>query len=246
MKHFFTKASWVLLSPLVNISKEGDIYRTAYRGRVWYIPYPKRWMALWAKDFMKTHVRYEDVLGAGDVVVEVGACTGEYTVAAAEIVGATGHVHTFEVDPIVFQCLQKNIVAAGVDKLITAKHAGASDKAQTIQLEHVPNTIASSTFHGDKSQTTTYEVDTVTLDEYFADHPDRDRLTLLKLTVNGHEPDIIAGATNILKQLKYVTFQSARYDEAIALLKEHGYEVERDTLLYTNMKSVLMRNTARA
>lgn len=133
MKHFFTKASWVLLSPLVNITKEGDIYRTAYRGRVWYIPYPKRWMALWAKDFMKTHVRYEDVLGPGDVVVEVGACTGEYTVAAAEIVGASGHVHTFEVDPIVIQCLKKNISAAGFDKMITATHAGVSDQAQTIE-----------------------------------------------------------------------------------------------------------------
>lgn len=89
-------------------------------------------------------------------------------------------------------------------------------------------------------------MDTVTLDEYFSGHPDRDRLTLLKLTVNGHEPDIMAGASEILKQLKYVTFQSARYDEAIALLKQHGYEVARDTLLYTNMKSVLMRNTARS
>jgi len=243
MKQFFRKATWVILSPFVKLTQETDIFRTEIQGRVWYIPYPKRWMALWAKDFMKTHVRYEDVLNSGDVVIEVGACTGEYTVAAADIVGPSGHIYTFEIDPFAFKCLQQNIKNSKSPSTITAENRGVSDKdGKLLQLQHLPNSIASSTFHGPDEGKKQYTVQTVTLDTYFRNHKDENRVTLLKLTVNGHEPEIMAGARQLLKRLKYVTFQSARFDEAIALLKEYGYEVVKETLLYTNMKSVLLRN----
>lgn len=225
------------------MKREENIFRTEFDNRTWYIPYPKRWMALWAKDFMKTHVRYEDVLNEGDVVIEVGACTGEYTVAAANIVGPSGHIYTFEVDPTAFQCLQKNIETARSPSAITIEHKGVSDTdKKTLHLHRIPNSIASSSFHGGSDDSNIVAVQTVTLDSYFHEHKDEHRVTLLKLTVNGHEPEILAGASQLLKRLKYVTFQSGRFEEAIRLLRQEGYEVLKETLLYTNMKSVLLRN----
>jgi len=242
MKNLFYKLKWIILSPFVYLKPENDIYRTDYARKTWYIPYPKRWMSLWAKDFMTTHVRFENVLKPGDVVIEVGACTGEYTVPVSELLGPTGHIYAFEADQISYKCLSKNIEASNMRSSITIEHRGVSDKdGETLKLQLIPNSIASSSFHGSNKGKEQISVQTVTLDSYFTNHPDKKRIALLKLTVNGHEPEIISGASKLLQHIEYVTFQSARYNEAIDILQNYGFEVVKDHTLYTNMKSVLLR-----
>ena len=201
-------------------------------------------MALWAKDFMNTHVRFENILEPGDVVVEVGACTGEYTVPVSELLGPSGHIYAFEVDPLSYRCLKKNIETSHSRSSITIEHRAVSKTdGEILELQQQKNSIASGTFHGSTTGKTQFSVETVTLDSYFANHPLEKRIKLLKLTVNGHEPEVIIGASRLLTHLNYVTFQSARYAEVIDILKSHGFEIVEEHTLYTNMKSVLLKRS---
>lgn len=242
MNKLLDKIKWLILSPLVRLRPEDGIYRTDYDGATWYIPYPKRWMALWARDFMKTHIRFENVIKRGDIVVEVGACTGEYTVPISQLLGPSGHIYAFEADPLSYKCLCKNIETSTARSSITIENAGVSNRnGKTLVLQHLPNSIASSSFQKQNVERPGFSIETVTLDSYFAHHPDERRVSLLKLTVNGHEPEIISGASKLLQYLEYVTFQSVRHVEAINLLKEQNFQVISEKNLRANIKSVLLR-----
>jgi len=200
-------------------------------------------MTLWAKSFMDTHVRFESAIHPGDVVVEVGACTGEYTLPIARRVGEDGHVYTFEADPLAYKCLDENIEVYGLSAIVSAENVAVSrDHGNRLTLQHLPDSIASSSLHIGSEGNLQYEVSTVSLDRYFENHEAREQISVLKMTVNGHEPDIIAGATDLLSQLHHVVFQTARYDETIRLLASHGFAVEGEHSPYAGMKVVLMVN----
>jgi len=225
MKYFIQKITRIILSPLVRISPEDNVYRTDYFGKIWYIPYPKRWMALWAKDFMTTHVRFENILTAGDIVIEVGACTGEYTVPIAELIGHTGHIYTFEADPLSHKCLIKNVTLYEVQASTTIEHLAVSnEEGKELILYHQPKSIASSSFHRSKEGKQPFSIQTVTLDAFFAGRFDQRRIALLKLTVNEHEPEIIAGALKLLENVNYVIFQSTRHAETTSILQDLNFK----------------------
>ena len=59
----------------------------------------------------------------GDVVLDVGANVGYYTLIFAECVGETGKVFAFEPDPTNFALLKKNIEANGVKNVVLVQKA---------------------------------------------------------------------------------------------------------------------------
>ena len=68
-----------------------------------------------------------------DVVVDVGANIGYYTVLLADKVGKTGKVYAFEPDIISFEILKKNIEANNL-KNVVAVNAGVGSKNETKML----------------------------------------------------------------------------------------------------------------
>lgn len=93
----------------IKIEKDGAVFKaTAHNGKEWFIPTNSEDVALWAFKFMELHERYLDAIREGDIVVEVGACTGEYTIPAAQRVGELGRVFAFEADPFGCECTRKN------------------------------------------------------------------------------------------------------------------------------------------
>ncbi len=59
-----------------------------------------------AKDFLEQFRQYIPV---GGVVVDVGACLGDYTATFSEMVGPNGRVIAFEPNPPVMECLRHNL-----------------------------------------------------------------------------------------------------------------------------------------
>ena len=55
------------------------------------------------------------------------------------------------------------------------------------------------------------------------------KVDVLKITVNGHEPEVVAGATKTLEDVRCVVFQSARHKELITILEERSFKVRRVT-----------------
>ncbi len=67
----------------------------------------------------------ESVVKPGDVVLDIGANIGYYTLIFARLVGEQGRVYAFEPDPTNFQLLKKNIRANGYHNVVFINKAVA-------------------------------------------------------------------------------------------------------------------------
>jgi len=208
---------------LIQIDEDDGLYRARMLGQSWFIPVNDRGTALWAFRFMKVQDRYLELVRSGDIVIDVGACTGEYAVPAARRVGPTGHVYAFEAAPGPFRCLERNAANAKL-KNITAVNMAVSNKREKAKaFFDIPCTIAGGSLHYRHSAES--EVNTVTLDAYFENRVPH--VGVLKIAVNGYEPQVIEGASTILPNTRHVVFQSAFHESVIRLLVGAGFEMSK-------------------
>lgn len=143
-------------------------------------------------------------LKSSDEVVDVGAHIGYYTIIAAS---KGFNVHAFEPQNIYHKTLQTNVQGNNLGKKVSAVKSYVSNYNQ-----NKDNSV------------------TVTLDHYF-EHPSK--IGLLKINVLGHEPEVIAGAKNLLAHKDidaiiihvYPNFREDKeaYIGMIKTLSEHKY-----------------------
>ena len=143
----------------------------------------------------------------GDVVLDVGANIGYFTLLAASIVGKEGKVYAFEPEPRNFGYLSKNIALNRYGNVTVAQRA-VSDKPGTIKLFMCPYDTGHHTiqqFGGIRSYNPELagtreefvEIQAVRLDDLF-----KDKLTpinVIKLDVEGAEMLTLSGMENIIR-----------------------------------------------
>jgi FkbM family methyltransferase len=130
------------------------------------------------------------LLRKGDLFVDVGANIGSYTVLASAVIGAT--TIAAEPDPVTMAALKRNIEVNGIGDRVTTIEA-AIGKAPgflrfTVGLDTI-NHVATDT------DQETREVSVRTLD----DVTNGTSPVFLKMDVEGFEDQVIAGATELLK-----------------------------------------------
>jgi FkbM family methyltransferase len=141
------------------------------------------------------------VLHTGDVVYDVGANVGFFTMLCARLVGTEGRVYAFEPMPANAAALRHNVALNGFEN-VEVVEAAASDANGTATL------LVSrwSAFHrlegeGFRSPSwqdeTTLEVATVRLDEFAGGDGVRPP-NLVKMDVEGAEPEVIRGLERLL------------------------------------------------
>jgi FkbM family methyltransferase len=138
--------------------------------------------------FVLSHLR------PGDWFLDVGAHIGYFSLPAAEKVGPGGRVIAIEPTPSSAALLRENVALNGFDR-ITVIEAAASDRTGTGSL----TTSTTSTMWNTLETDTLAEVDGVvtvkvtTIDDLLAElgYP---RVTLMKMDVEGHEENVLAGA----------------------------------------------------
>ncbi|MEP6883038.1 MAG: FkbM family methyltransferase [Dokdonella sp.] len=158
-------------------------------------------------------------LREGDVVLDVGANIGNFTMLAASLVGQGGRV--IAVEPIARnRQLIRRALKANAFNQVEIIAGAASDRAGTIQLRTHPETSNSATLSasGDRlleRRGLSNTVPTLVLDDQFAG---LDRLDLLKIDIEGMEPVALRGLERTLDRLRPV------------LLSEfHPWAIERAT-----------------
>ena len=137
----------------------------------------------------------QDLLGPGDVFVDVGANWGYYTLAAAHLVGSAGHVVAFEPEPRLFALLASNIDMNGLGQVVRRPVAvGAT-------VERVPfsafkaedgNWGVSRAVGHDRAMAVDFESESVPLDTAL-DAVSVDVVQLVKIDVEGAETAVLAG-----------------------------------------------------
>jgi FkbM family methyltransferase len=134
------------------------------------------------------------LLRPGDVAVDVGANHGWYSLVMAQATGPAGRVHAIEPTPALTVALRRNL-ALNPHLSVSVHPVAAGTQYGTLEL-HVFDDLP----HGHTSASTlgrtryqTHVVPCRRLDELIAEPP-----ALVKVDVEGLEPEVLAGATGLL------------------------------------------------
>lgn len=152
-----------------------------------------------------TTLLFKSVVKPGDVVLDLGANIGYFSLLAARLVGAGGHVYSFEPEPTNYRYLKKNIELNGFGN-VTAFQKAISDRDGSTQLficsydsgHHTINQMdgIKAYARGREYTEQTMDVETVAVDNFVrANAP---QVNVIKMDVEGAEALALAGMRETL------------------------------------------------
>jgi len=149
---------------------------------------------------------FKNVVKEGDVIVDMGANIGYFTLLAARLVGKSGKVYAFEPEPRNLYYLLKNIEINKYDNIVAVQKA-VSDKKGKTTLYLCPYDSGHHTINqyegikayaphlvGDKKDFV--EVETITLDDFLKDER---KVNVIKMDVEGAEALVLSGMDNLIR-----------------------------------------------
>jgi FkbM family methyltransferase len=137
---------------------------------------------------------YEDMaftvnlLRPGDLFIDIGANAGAYTVLASGVAGA--FAEAFEPIPSTADRLELNICLNGLEKLVVIHRTGVGSQAGTLRFTMIEDTVN----HVANENEPAEELPIETIDNML----ELKAPTLMKIDVEGFEPEVLAGAKKTL------------------------------------------------
>jgi FkbM family methyltransferase len=133
----------------------------------------------------------------GDIVLDVGANIGLFSLIASRAVGREGAVHAFEPGPAAYARLKENLVLNGTANVVTHETA-VSDSDGWTQLFLSDDSEESSLVPVAPSHDSTTRIDVCSLDSFVSkslDVAERGRIALVKVDVEGSEVAVRSKST---------------------------------------------------
>ena len=135
----------------------------------------------------------------GDIVVDIGAHVGYYTLLMAQLVGKNGKVYSFEPDPVNFQLLKKSVEINGFENVVLIQKA-VSNITDKVKLFLGDNDSAINRIYdaklGDAKES--IDVESIRIDEYFKENDEL--IDFIKIDSEGSEIKIINGMKQFLSR----------------------------------------------
>ena len=177
--------------------------------------------------YEEEEIRYvASVLGPGDTALDLGAHIGFFTVQMAALVGPTGRVYAFEPDEANADLLERSVAENRFeDRIVVTRAAVGAATGQAI-LTFPAETLNSGGAYllpsGGKplAGNLARQVPVVALDT----QPIRRPVRLLKIDVEGAEPQVLQGATRLLTEDRPVILSELHPTQ---LARASGYTVDR-------------------
>lgn len=141
----------------------------------------------------------------GDIVVDIGAHIGYYTLIFAKLVGEEGKVFAFEPSPENFALLKKNVEINGY-KNVTLVQKAVSNKSGTLKLYLCEGNAGDNRIYDSHDDRRSVDIEAVRLDDYFKNGSGR--INYIKMDVQGAEGAAVLGMSHLLesnKALKILT-----------------------------------------
>lgn len=140
----------------------------------------------------------ESVVRPGDVVVDVGAHIGYYTLLFSKLVGEKGKVFAFEPAPETFAILERNIERNNIRNVVLV-NAGVGARSESGKLHLGANRLDYHVNAADAAEpgVRSVAIDIVALDDYFAERQD---VSFIKMDIQGAEPAATAGMERLLER----------------------------------------------
>lgn len=155
-------------------------------------------------DYIETEFVKKQVKN-GDIVFDIGANIGYFTLIFAKLVGNKGKVYAFEAEPQNFELLKKNVEINGYQNVILENVAVSKKNGKTELFLSEKNSgmhrIYSSHFCSDKS----IQVNMIKLDDYLNNIKFNDKISFIKMDVEGSEFGVLEGMEKTLKENEKLT-----------------------------------------
>jgi FkbM family methyltransferase len=210
-------------------------------------------------DFTTMTIRENEIIELfrpkqGDIVVDVGAHIGRYTIIASKRVGANGKVIAIEAHPGNYEMLNHNIKLNGLSNVIPLNYAVYS-KESKIKLflpdeksnHTIYNTLISSKT---KDEEKFIEVNANTLDNLIEQHRiSHAEVNWIKIDVEGAELEVLKGAHAILSNSKNTTLLievhniedgKNLYKPIIDLMEKYNFKIEYENTYVSNEKHIIL------
>jgi FkbM family methyltransferase len=182
--------------------------------------------------WLGTFERYEQdllsrIVVPGDVVFDIGANVGFYTLLAARLVAPTGIVVAFEPVARNIRYLRRHLEMNGCSN-VRVFAAAVSDQVGTANFEAGPSHSEGHLITDDSPASSAYSVSLVTLDRLVAQR-ETPIPQLIKIDVEGAEYAVLRGATDLLRsarpQILLSTHSTALRHQCTEYLTRMGYDV---------------------
>jgi len=138
---------------------------------------------------------FEESLNEGDVVIDVGANLGYYSLLSAKLIREKGRVYSFEPMSSAFERLKKNI-SLNEFKNIKLENKGVSDKEEKLEIFFQNEYEIGIDQKGEKE-----EVNFITIDNYVEKNKIK-KLSLLKVDTDGYDFNVLKGSLKTINKLK--------------------------------------------
>jgi len=130
-----------------------------------------------------------------NIVIDIGASIGYYTLLFAQLVGKNGKVFAFEPEQKNFELLKKNVEVNGYNNIILINKAVSNNtgKKKFLVTDNGQHRIVKN-----GSTNTNIEVEIISLDDFFKDFDQK--IDFIKIDAEGSEYFILEGMKKILKE----------------------------------------------
>jgi FkbM family methyltransferase len=182
----------------------------------------------------------------GDVVVDIGAAFGFYTILASKMIGSKGKVIAIEPQPESFQMLNSNIK---LNKLSNVKtHNCAIYSKQTkLQLYSSYSIIPE---RAGENTLDFIEVKSNKLDNLIHQIGNIDEVNWIKIDVEGAELEVLKGATNVISKSKNIVLLIEvhniskgrnHYQSIMDLLHNFNFKIEFEKIYENGERHIIVR-----
>jgi FkbM family methyltransferase len=179
------------------------------------------WLGYWELEDQRY---FASRLRPGDVVYDIGAHVGIYTLLSGSKVGPEGHVYAFEPLPRNARYLGRHIEINGLSNC-TVVEAAVSNSAGSRQFDPTEHTTA-----GHFSDSGAMTVRTLSLDEFVFGSPVRPP-NAIKINAEGAEQEVLEGGRRALTEHFPLIFLSTHSEDvdrrSCDLLRSLGYSLRR-------------------
>lgn len=161
----------------------------------------------------------------GEIVLDVGANIGEFTLPAARAVGPAGKVYAFEPHPQAVELLRENVRSNGFTNVIVIPKA-VHESSGEVRIYSAPG---SNVFDSVKPVFgRSYVAPACSLDDVVGSEP---AIDFIKMDIEGGEADALRGARRVLAKRPRIVVEIHSHDvrrEVQSLLEQAGYTCVED------------------
>jgi len=153
----------------------------------------------------------ETRLAAGSVFIDVGANVGYYSMLASNLVGSTGKVHAFDIDPRPLKCLRKNSKECEYKNIDIHEVAVGGDVGfgVLVSMPDCGHSVVRKTGLGKK-------VPMVSLDRWMSSLAGNAQIDVVKIDIEGGELAALEGARKMIERHRPLIVCEAQDDASDA------------------------------